>query len=268
MNGKLYKHDDLIFKDFTKISKPGLVFILDADTSELVFAARITTFAQMEADNRAKFELTFKYFASDYKRMHGATTRNGAMHKGKMGAIGWRAPMGETTFPHQVIGTYAMGSAAKKNPKDWLKHIKKEIEICNIYRESYLGLAPLKLKEQALQRATLGVPGFAQQLPGSSLDSTSPESSPPPVSIKSPVRKVEPRDRAIPAPLPPRPETSPYSAIVPLSIPQAVNLQPLEGRAEFVDLVDYLKRVDPEMYFSNLAYTFGTISTPAPVGIH
>lgn len=196
MCGEAFDYDDPIFNDFHVIGGKGVacngkevnwprsftIIVLDADNEELVFAAKITDYQDLKDQKRNDYEELFKYFKADWNKMHGAVTRNASMKhngrklRGKMGALGWRATMGQKG---QKLGKYAL---KLKNPEDvetFLAHVEKEKWISNLYRESYLSLAPSMLASQAVDRAEIGAPAFGDELPpsmhGSSIPTTAME---------------------------------------------------------------------------------------------
>lgn len=162
MRDRRFAYDDPIFDDFVVIGGSDwgscIVVVLDQhDPTKLVFAAKITEVKDLTHEQHEKFEKTFTYFHSDHGRMHGAVNRNSAMVGGKMGAMGWRATQGEKGYK---FGCYAAGTYGRSHPEDWLSHTYEEEDVRDLYYESFQGLAPKLLQEQAEHRAQLGVPAF------------------------------------------------------------------------------------------------------------
>ncbi|KAA8893908.1 hypothetical protein FN846DRAFT_787265 [Sphaerosporella brunnea] len=157
MQGKRFHHTDPIFDDFKRIGGKGsgTVVVLDEDTDEVVFIAKITEYQDMTRDDLATFNHVFTYFHRD-QRLHLPVKTNHAMVNGQMRAIGWRACM-ETG---QAVGTYAPSSTGHKNMDAWLKHTQGALEVHRIYANSFCNLAPNMYGSQVQQRAELGVPAL------------------------------------------------------------------------------------------------------------
>lgn len=159
MKGRLSYADDHVFNTYRALNRPGIVYIMDDTSGEVVLVVRCTNAKDMSSAEQGDFKRLFLHLHEDSK-LHNPVP-NGKLKTGLMYALGWRGgyDAAETCSPYKYKHE---GSSERDRARQatWARLRAEDSWVHEFYGKRFQGMAPRFQQESQIHNEEHGLPYF------------------------------------------------------------------------------------------------------------